>query len=255
MKRSKAKQVLKWSLPLGLALFLAACGSGSNDKRDGATPSGSSSPISSASSGPSGSPSQSADPGANAGSSQEASPGQNASPSPSASPDQNASPSASAATSPGLLAGFEMFTDDASGVEIQYPQDWALSHDVPGAIITFMTALEDGDKFRDNVSISMQDLGGEEMDLAQYVEVTEQQLQEIITDFTLLSEEQFATDDGLDIQVIKYTGKQGDFSLTWQQLLSIKNGKAYVLTYLAEDGAFDMYVETVGQMVETLVIY
>ncbi len=217
MKRSKAKQVLKWSLPLGLALLLAACGSGSNDKRDGATPSGSSSPIASASSGPSGSPSQSADPGAN--------------------------------------AGFEMFTDDASGVEIQYPQDWALSHDVPGAIITFMTALEDGDKFRDNVSISMQDLGGEEMDLAQYVEVTEQQLQEIITDFTLLSEEQFATDDGLDIQVIKYTGKQGDFSLTWQQLLSIKNGKAYVLTYLAEDDSFDKYVETVGQMVETLVIY
>ncbi len=217
MKTSKAKQVLKWSLPLGLALLLAACGSGSNDKRDGATPSGSSSPIASVSSGPSGSPSQSADPGAN--------------------------------------AGFEMFTDDASGVEIQYPQDWALSHDVPGAIITFMTALEDGDKFRDNVSISMQDLGGEEMDLAQYVEVTEQQLQEIITDFTLLSEEQFATDDGLDIQVIKYTGKQGDFSLTWQQLLSIKNGKAYVLTYLAEDDSFDKYVETVGQMVETLVIY
>ncbi|MDI4647333.1 PsbP-related protein [Cohnella hashimotonis] len=218
----RVKPILKWSLPLSLALVLAACGGGASDKNNDAMLTASELPASS----PSASASPSASPG-----------------------DSGMAPSAQ------VLPGFVLFKDEGSGVEIQYPEKWELSHDVPGAIVSFMTALEDGDKFRDNVSISMQDLGEDQMDLAQYVELTKQQLQEVITDFKMISEENFSTDDGLDIKVIKYTGKQGDFSLTWQQLLSIKNGKAYILTYLAEDDAFDKYVETVGKMVETLVIY
>ena len=242
MRTRKALRILKWSLPIGLAFVLAACGSGSSDKKDDASPTASemhahaSSPSESSSDNPS-----------------ESGMAPPASESPASSPSAIPGDSGMKPSAREELPGFAKFKDDASGVEIQYPKEWSMHHDGINAIAVFTTPPEDG--FPANVTINMQDLGGDETDLDQYVELKKKQTQEVFPDFKMIEDESYLTDDGLDIRVIKFTVKQGDIKMTLQQLLTIKNGKAYGLTYTADDDTFDKYVETVGRMVETLVIY
>lgn len=237
MNTSKAKQLLKWSLPLGLALVLAACGGGSSNKNDDATPSESELHASS----PTVSPSES-----------DMAPSESEMPASSPSVSPSVSPSASVEIPE--LPGFARFKDEESGLEIQYPKEWTMHHDGINSIAVFTTPPEDG--FPANVTITTQDLGGDKMDLDQYVDQKKKQMQEAFPDFKMIEDESFLTDDGtdLDIRVIKFTVKQGDIKMTLQQLLTIKNGKAYGLTYTADDDTFDKYVEKVGQMVTTLVI-
>lgn len=229
MKRKPSKQVLKVSIALGLlAMALSACGGSKDDNKD-------------------------ASPSASASVSASASPSASASETPSASPSATASASVEAsAPASNVAAGFKLFEDKTNGTSIQYPEDWTVQENIGGALVAFLSPTESGnDKFQENLNIVVQDLGGEEVTLEQYAEVTKQSLSQVITDLEIVSAEMASGDDGQDVYTMEYTGKQGEFELDWKQAFTIAGGKAYVLTYTAELANIDAFADVVGPMAES----
>ncbi|WP_239616158.1 DUF1795 domain-containing protein [Cohnella mopanensis] len=219
MKRNSSRKALKMSVALGLlALALSACG-GSKDDKNNASPSASVSPSASASETPSASPSASAE----------------------------ASPSASTEAA----AGFKTFKDGTYGTTFQYPEDWTYQENIGGAIVAFLSPREnDSDMFQENINFLIQDLGGQKVKLADYVDATKQQLGALITGFKL-EDEGASSEDGVEAYNLLYSGKQGEYNLKWQQSFAIIEGKAYVITYTAEEGSFDKFVDQAGSIAES----
>jgi len=103
------------------------------------------------------------------------------------------------------------------------------------------------DQFAENVSVIVEDLGGASVTVEQYAEISKKQLETVITDFKIESEEK--VDEGA--YGIYYTGKQGKLDLSWQQLFLIEDGLAYVFTYTAEPGSFEKFGEAAGQIIDS----
>jgi len=224
MKKS-SKKMLKMSLALGLlAMVLSACGGNSKEEKNSASPSASPSAVTSET--PSASPSES----------------------PSESP--NASESASAGSE--VPAGFKLYEDKTFGSTIAYPEAWTVQENVPGVIAAFLSPREnDNDMFQENVNFVIQDLGGVEVTLEQYVDASKQQLGALIGDFKVESEETGALDDGTAAYNVIYTGKQGELVLQWQQAYVIMDGKAIVITYTAEPDSFDTFIDQAAEIIDS----
>jgi uncharacterized protein YcfL len=224
LRKKQSKKMLKWGLPFGVALLLAACGDNSNNSVN--SPSALASPVATV----------------------EAStpvPSASASESPSASP-------ASAAVE--VKADYKLYENADKGISVQYPDSWTMQDNVQGAVAAFLSPVEDDkDRFQDNVNIATQDLQGQDINIEQYTELTKQQIPTIITDATIISSES-VTVNGSEMQKLVYTGTQGDFKLKWHQIFTIKDGQAYILTYTSEENKYDNYVKEMEEMSETLAI-
>ncbi|MFC5470156.1 PsbP-related protein [Cohnella suwonensis] len=223
MRNRQPKNGIKIAFALGvLALALSACGG--NDKKEESSPS----------------PSASASPSASVAAS------------PSASPSESPSASAASPSSASEAGSTGMQHYKGELTSIDYPSDWTLVENVGGAVAAFMSPKDgDDDKFQENVNVVVQDLEGQDVTLEQYAQITKDQIGQLITDAEMIGEESMDADDGTKLYSLLYSGNQGEFNLNWQQVFTIVDGKAYILTYTAEPDQFDKYVETVGTMADT----
>jgi len=221
--------------PLGLALVLGACSSSSN--KEAAAPSVAAS--ASVSPSPSASPAPSASPKAAAATS--------AAPSPSASASSSGKvPAASP------VPGYVNFGDPENKISLQYPKDWTLRTDVPGVAMAALSPLEGKtDTFQENVTLVIEDLKGQAIDLKQYMDISKQNLAKIVTNFKLQDEDTL-TDEGHYVTgLLDYTGAQGQSSLFWRQAIVINNGKAYTITYTATVADPHKYVDQFANIADT----
>lgn len=129
--------------------------------------------------------------------------------------------------------------------EIQYPKAaWQISEsgDAGTQFILAAPDVLEGDKFRENINLIIQDLSKlpHELDLNMYAEISKNQIQSLIGNAQLLSAETKAR-DGRDYYEISYTGTQGEFRLKWLQYYWVHNQEAYVLTYTAEENDYDKF--------------
>ncbi|TVY01331.1 DcrB-related protein [Cohnella terricola] len=218
MKKS-SKKMLKMSIALGLlAMALSACGGNSKEDKNSASPS--------------------------------VTPSASASETPSASPSESPKESKSAGSE--VPAGFKLYEDKTFGSTIAYPEDWTVQENIPGVIAVFLSPREnDSDMFQENVNFVIQDLGGQEVTLEQYVELNKQQLGVVLADFKVEGEETGALEDGTPAYNIVYTGKQGESTLKWQQAYTIMDGKAIVITYTAEPASFDKYLDQASEIIDS----
>ncbi len=127
---------------------------------------------------------------------------------------------------------------------IEYPEKWDLdqSGQMGTSFLVFSELTSDNDQFRENVNLIVQDLTGHEIDLDQYVEISEAQVETMITDGTIISSNRIKS-GGTEFQKVIYTGKQGIFSLKFQQHYWVENDKAYILTFTCEESEFNNFME------------
>lgn len=133
--------------------------------------------------------------------------------------------------------------------EIQHPSDWSLdtTRNLGPAFFLFTQVADDKDGFRENVNLLIQDLTGYNMNLDQFVEISENQIETMITDGKILNNDRKRENDR-DFHRLIYSGKQGDFDLKFLQYYFILDEKAYVLTLTCELDQFENYQE-VGEKI------
>tara|TARA_B110000238_G_C16028283_1_gene396248 strand:+ start:504 stop:995 length:492 start_codon:yes stop_codon:yes gene_type:complete len=128
---------------------------------------------------------------------------------------------------------------------IEYPSDWELnkSGQMGTKFILFSQLTSKNDQFKENVNLIVQDLTGHNIDLNQYVEISENQIKTMITDGNIISSERVKKDEK-EFQRVIYTGKQGIYDLQFVQYYWVENNNAYVLTLTCEITVFTDFKNT-----------
>ena len=133
------------------------------------------------------------------------------------------------------VAAAATYTDAARGFSVSYPPGWQARKDVLGTAVVLLPTPAP-DQFASNFNVLVQPVP-EGITLAQLTELSLKQLANVVTDYKLVSQGG-ATVGGVPARQLEYTGTQGKFALHWQQLYALRGGKAYVLTFTAEQKRF-----------------
>lgn len=142
-------------------------------------------------------------------------------------------------------------TLDDEAYTIQYPETWEVnqSGQMGMSFGLFSPIKFEGDMFRENVNLVIQDLAASPMDLTEYVNVSTKQIRTMILDSEILKSKTIG-----NYQQMIYTGTMGQFKLKFLQNYWIDNGKAYILTFTAEQSEYDNYEKVATQIMDTFKI-
>jgi hypothetical protein len=133
-------------------------------------------------------------------------------------------------------------TIDEHNYTIHYPDSFELSKagQMGTSFVLFSKQTSKRDLFRENINLLIQDLGGQKIDLDEYVELSEKQVKTLITNGNLIESKRIKTTE-TEYHKIIYTGVQGKFNLKFEQYFWIMKGEAYILTLTCEVNQFANY--------------
>ena len=125
---------------------------------------------------------------------------------------------------------------------IKHPSDWEVnrSGQMGTSFILFSPLSNESDKFKENVNLLIQDLTGYNLNLDQYVEISEGQIKTIVTEGKIISSDRIKENER-EYQRMVYTGKQGIFDLKFEQYYWVICNQAFVLTLTGEEKEFEEY--------------
>ncbi len=134
---------------------------------------------------------------------------------------------------------------------ISYPGTWELnqSGQMGMSFALFSPVKFEGDQFRENVNLVIQDVSSHNLDLTGFVNLSENQIKTMIQDGEILESEK-----GDDSHKLVYSGTMGQFKLKFKQYYWVKDGSAYILTFTAEQSEFDNYNEIARQIMDSFQI-
>lgn len=137
------------------------------------------------------------------------------------------------------------FTKD--NYTIHYPKAWLLdTTKMMGSEFFIFSPLENElDTFKENVNGIIQDLKGLNIDLEKYKLITDQQLSLLVTDLKEY-ESSIITENNVSYIKVSYKMTQGKFKIKTTSHCTIKDDKAYLLTFTCLVDTYDKY-KTVGE--------
>lgn len=149
----------------------------------------------------------------------------------------------------------EWKTFDQPSYTIKYPSTWELnqSGQMGTSFFLFSPLESDKDNFKENVNLLVQDLTGYNLDLNEYTEISEGQINTLVTNSTLLESKRVNDGKG-EYHKIIYTGDQGIFRLTFEQYFWVVNNKAFVLSFTCEQDKFVAMVETGEKILNSFIL-
>ena len=150
-------------------------------------------------------------------------------------------------TSTNVLNGWESLTEN--NYSINYPDNWELnkSEQMGTSFMLFSPLSSEQDQFKENVNLLIQDLAGHNVDLNKYVEISESQIETLITDGKILDSKRLTTEK-LNYQKVIYTGKQGIFNLKFEQYYWVIGDKAFILTLTCEENQYNDF-QVIGEKI------
>jgi hypothetical protein len=129
---------------------------------------------------------------------------------------------------------------DEDAFSIQYPSNWELntSGQMGTSFILLSERSSTTDEFRENINLLVQDISQYNLNLDQFVKLSEEQIAKMITDSEISLNKRTKL-NGKEFQQLIYTGKQGELSLIFQQYYSVIDGTAYVLTFTCHETEYE----------------
>ncbi len=139
---------------------------------------------------------------------------------------------------------------------IHYPDTFELdkSGHMGMHFILLSNLTSDDDLFRENINLIIQDLKGYNINLDQYVEISEGQINTMIIDGNIIKSERVKGSNNRELHRIIYTGKQEQLDLKWLQYYWVVNEKAYILTLTTEVSQFENYLPVGEKIMNTFKI-
>lgn len=89
-----------------------------------------------------------------------------------------------------------------------------------------------------------------DISLDKYIEVSIRNIKKAIADMTMNANEYY-TIAGQPGRMISYIGSYDQYDLQWMQVMTIKDGMAYIITYTAEIKNYKEYLPTAKKIIET----
>ena len=129
--------------------------------------------------------------------------------------------------------------------EINHPSNWEVdkSGQIGPSFFLFSPLTNDSDKFRENVNLLIQDLNGYDLNLDQYVEISEGQIKTLVTNGKIISSKR-QNNEKQEYHKMIYTGKQGIYDLKFEQYYWVIDKQAFVLTLTCVENEFNNYQST-----------
>lgn len=150
-----------------------------------------------------------------------------------------------------FLFSFISFSQNArtiktSEYEISFPENLKFddSKTRNTEVIIYMEKENEKDLFIENINLIIQDLKGYQIDLNQYINISEIQVNEN----GKLIESKKINLNGAEAQLMVYEAKPTGRALKFYQYLLVKNEKAFILTYSAEVEKFDLYFQEINKI-------
>ena len=160
---------------------------------------------------------------------------------------------------------FTSYNNTELGIYLQYPANWSKMEEKFDAnvnVISFISTPEnDTDTFTENVNIAIEPLQNESITLEEYSNTTLAALSNVFENFSLISKENTNLDGVPAIKIIfiitqpQTTDQSRDIDNIKQipikimQILTVKEGKAYVIIYSAEEAKYDDYLPIIEKMI------
>jgi len=146
-----------------------------------------------------------------------------------------------------VFKGWKSLTEN--NYSVNYPDNWELnkSGQMETNFILFSPLSSEQDQFKENVNLLIQDLAGHHLDLNKYVEISEGQIEDLITDGKILDSKRI-TSEKLHYQKVIYTGKQGIFNLKFEQYYWVIDDKAFILTLTCEESQYNDF-QVIGEKI------
>ena len=146
-------------------------------------------------------------------------------------------------------------TINESTYSIQYPDNWELNTEksMGTSFIIFSEQTSSEDKFRENINLIIQNLEGYNLNLDDYVAISEEQISKMVTNGIIIDSKRLNTNN-TEFQKIIFTGKQGLFQLKFVQYYFIKDEKAYVLTFTCEEIQYEKYIFITDQILDSFLL-
>ncbi|MGB1204533.1 MAG: hypothetical protein ACPG5B_02735 [Chitinophagales bacterium] len=143
----------------------------------------------------------------------------------------------------------------AADYTFKFPFDWVVdkSGQMGMDLIVFSKVSSENDVFKENVNLIVQDLSNIDIDFEGYVELSNNQVKNILKNSKVMKNERIER-DGLIFQEVIYSGKQNNYQLIFHQLYTIFDKKAYVLTFTGEEKAFADYKEIAAEIMDSFVL-
>ena len=145
---------------------------------------------------------------------------------------------------------FLTYENSIRGIKIDYPSDWTKQEQSSDFIAFLSSQEDDSDNFLENFNLIIQDLSTQPRTLSEYTELSIAEIEQNTVDAKIIYSESITTDGNPSHKLI-YSGK-GEFNnLKWMQIYIIKDDKAYVLTYTAEEDAYDFFEDIIEEMISS----
>jgi hypothetical protein len=123
-----------------------------------------------------------------------------------------------------------------------------------GTELYLFSPLEDEtDKFRENVNVTIQNLVGQNINLDKYKQITENQLNTMVTDCKVF-ESTILKSSEKDLYKVVYAMTQGKFRLKITSFCYIKNEKAYLTTFSSELSKYEQFRDVAEKILNSFLI-
>ena len=129
---------------------------------------------------------------------------------------------------------------------ISYPTDWESSSQLsqPGMQFLLLSdeSTQNNDKFRENINLTTENLGGQNLTMDEYAQLS---IDQILTQIPNSKLESKTTSklDGQESREIIWSGIiDNGIVLKFKQLFTLYNGKAYILTFSSSTAEYDQFV-------------
>ncbi len=148
--------------------------------------------------------------------------------------------------------GSSTYESPANGIKISYPQDWqAVEPDANdmGLVYGMLPPDEDADNPLDYVAVQVEDLP-EAATLEQYTRGLIQTMKQSLADLKILSIRSAILGDNPAGELeVSFLEQNHRFQIL--KVYTVKDGKAYIITYSALAKDYDYYLETVREAIDS----
>lgn len=144
---------------------------------------------------------------------------------------------------------FLTYNNPTFGIKIQYPSDWKVEENKDHSedntdVVTFSSPVSE------EVAISVDNINDNSMTLMQYVNDTVLSDLNQSRDFTMLQSNSNAILDGNPAYSVTYTDKDPE-PFKGMEIVTLKNGRAYDISYSADLDTYDSVLPTVQTMINS----